>query len=77
MKDKMAKITDKNKIAEPAGTRNGLLKIQVLILLILFISLNIANTCLAQNNITITNIWYKKVPNFTRVTIKADNGGAS
>ena len=30
------------------------------------------DACLAQENITITNIWYKKMPNFTRVTIKAN-----
>ena len=32
----------------------------------------LCDACLAQENITITNIWYKKMPNFTRVTIKAD-----
>lgn len=42
----------------------------VLISLLLFFFL--FDVCLAQVNITITNIWYKKMPNFTRVTIKAN-----
>ncbi len=42
----------------------------VLISLLLFFFL--FDVGLAQRNITITNIWYKKMPNFTRVTIKAN-----
>ena len=72
MKDKIAKMTGRNRKAELTKTLNGLLKIQVLIFLILLILFSVAETCFAQNNITITNIWYRKVPNFTRVTIKAD-----
>jgi type II secretory pathway component GspD/PulD (secretin) len=51
---------------------NGLLKIQVLIFLISLLFFGLVDVCFAQDNVTITNIWYKKVPNFTRVTIKAD-----
>ena len=72
MKDKIAKKTGRNKKTEMLKTFNGLLKIQVLIFLILLIFFSVADICFAQNNITITNIWYRKVPNFTRVTIKAD-----
>ncbi len=42
----------------------------VLISLLLFFFL--FDICLAQGNIIITNIWYRKMPNFTRVTIKAN-----
>lgn len=56
-----------------SGTTNGLLKMQVLILLISLLFLVLFDVCFALgNNITITNIWYRKVPNFTRVTIKAN-----
>ena len=51
---------------------DGLLKIQVLIFLISLLFFGLVDVCFAQDNVTITNIWYKKVPNFTRVTIKAD-----
>ena len=47
-------------------------KKMVLIVLISLLFFFLCETCLAQQNITITNIWYKKMPNFTRVTIKAD-----
>jgi type IV pilus assembly protein PilQ len=73
MKDKKLKKTASNKETELVKTLNGLLKIQVLIFLILIIFFNLTVICVAQGNVTITNIWYKKVPNFTRVTIKANN----
>ncbi len=44
----------------------------VFIVLISLLFFFLFETCLAQENITITNIWYKKMPNFTRVTIKAN-----
>ena len=44
----------------------------VFIVLISLLFFFIFDACLAQENITITNIWYKKMPNFTRVTIKAN-----
>ena len=47
-------------------------KKMVFIVLISLLFFFLCETCLAQQNITITNIWYKKMPNFTRVTIKAD-----
>jgi type II secretory pathway component GspD/PulD (secretin) len=55
------------------NTANGLLRIQVLIFIISFLFFALLDVCLARDNITITNIWYKKVPNFTRVTIKANS----
>ncbi|MDI9597703.1 MAG: AMIN domain-containing protein, partial [Atribacterota bacterium] len=45
----------------------------VFIVLISLLFFFIFDACLAQENITITNIWYKKMPNFTRVTIKANH----
>ena len=45
----------------------------VFIVLISLLFFFLFETCLAQENITITNIWYKKMPNFTRVTIKANS----
>jgi type II secretory pathway component GspD/PulD (secretin) len=44
----------------------------VFIVLISLLFFFLFDACLAQENITITNIWYKKMPNFTRVTIKAN-----
>lgn len=51
---------------------NGLLKIQAIIVLISLLFLVLFDLCFAQQNITITNIWYKKLPNYTRIVIKAD-----
>ncbi len=65
--------TNRNKRPGMIKTLNGLLKIQVLIFLISLLFFSLVDVCFAQDNVTITNIWYKKVPNFTRVTIKADN----
>ncbi|HKK83416.1 MAG TPA: secretin N-terminal domain-containing protein, partial [Atribacterota bacterium] len=64
---------NRNKVPGMMKTLNGLLKIQVLIFLISLLFFGLFDVCFAQDNVTITNIWYKKVPNFTRVTIKADN----
>ena len=51
----------------------GFSKKKVFIILIsLFLIPFLFDICLAQENITISNIWYKKMPNFTRVTIKAN-----
>lgn len=51
----------------------GFSKKKVFIILIsLFLVSFLFDICLAQENITISNIWYKKMPNFTRVTIKAN-----
>ncbi len=69
-------IRNRKSINKKPGTFNtikGLLKIQVLILLIFLLFFSLFDVCFSQGNITITNIWYKKVPNFTRVTIKANN----
>lgn len=63
---------NRNKVPGMMKTLNGLLKIQVLIFLISLLFFGLFDVCFAQDNVTITNIWYKKVPNFTRVTIKAD-----
>jgi type II secretory pathway component GspD/PulD (secretin) len=49
---------------------NGKVQIVLISLLLFFFLFEV---CLAQGNITITNIWYKKMPNFTRVTIKANH----
>ncbi|MFZ2330351.1 MAG: AMIN domain-containing protein [Atribacterota bacterium] len=57
------------------GLKNGAVNFNRKIVFIVLISLLfffLFETCLAQQNITITNIWYKKMPNFTRVTIKAN-----
>lgn len=74
MKDKMPNNTEIKRKTGLTNTLNGFIKIQVLIFLIFLLIFCLADTCLAQtqNNITVTNIWYRKVPNFTRVTIKAD-----
>jgi type II secretory pathway component GspD/PulD (secretin) len=53
--------------------KSGVVSGKVLIVLIsLLLFFFIFEVCLAQGNVTITNIWYKKMPNFTRVTIKAN-----
>jgi len=74
MKDKIPNNTEIKRKTGLTNTLNGFMKIQVLIFLIFLLIFCLADTCLAQtqNNITVTNIWYRKVPNFTRVTIKAD-----
>lgn len=74
MKDKMPNNTEIKRKTGLTNTLNGFIKIQVLIFLIFLLIFCLADTCSAQtqNNITVTNIWYRKVPNFTRVTIKAD-----
>jgi len=72
MDDQMKNQKSRIKRHKVTNTLNGLLKIQVLIFLISFIFFALFDVCLAQENSTITNIWYRKVPNFTRVTIKAD-----
>jgi len=48
-------------------------KIFSMIFLILSMFLLLFNICFASENLTITNIWYKKFPNYTRITIKASN----
>jgi type II secretory pathway component GspD/PulD (secretin) len=73
MIDQTKKRKNRNKRPGMMKTLNGLLKIQVLIFLISLLFFGLFDVCFAQDNVTITNIWYKKVPNFTRVTIKADN----
>jgi type II secretory pathway component GspD/PulD (secretin) len=45
----------------------------VFIVLLSLLFFFLFETSFAQENITITNIWYKKMPNFTRVTIKANH----
>ena len=74
MKDKIPNNTEIKRKTGLTNTLNGFMKIQVLIFLIFLFIFCLADICLAQtqNNITVTNIWYRKVPNFTRVTIKAD-----
>ena len=72
MDDQMKNQKSRIKRHKVPDTLNGLLKIQVLIFIISFLFLALCDVCLAQENSTITNIWYRKVPNFTRVTIKAD-----
>jgi len=72
MDDQMKNQKSRVKRHKVPDTLNGLLKIQVLIFIISFLFLALCDVCLAQENSTITNIWYRKVPNFTRVTIKAD-----
>jgi len=73
MIDQTKNRKNRNKVSGMMKTLNGLLKIQVLIFLISLLFFGLFDVCFAQDNVTITNIWYKKVPNFTRVTIKADN----
>jgi type IV pilus assembly protein PilQ len=73
MIDQTKNRKSRNKKPNMMKTLNGLLKIQVLIFLISLLFFGLFDVCLAQDNITITNIWYKKMPDYTRVTIKADN----
>ena len=44
----------------------------IIVLISLFLFFFLFDVGVAQRNITITNIWYKKMSNFTRVTIKAN-----
>lgn len=53
----------------PIGFNKKNVFITMISLLLFFF---VCEVCLAQGNITITDIFYKKMPNYTRVTIKAN-----
>ncbi|MFW6121308.1 MAG: secretin N-terminal domain-containing protein, partial [Petrotogales bacterium] len=72
MDDQMKINKIKNRRKNFINISSGFLKIQVLIFLISLLFLLLFDVCFAQDNITITNIWYKKMPDYTRVTIKAN-----
>ncbi len=55
------------------GKNKGLIfRFYSISVLIVFLFFMLFDICIAQSNITITHIWYRKMPNFTRLTIKAD-----
>ncbi|HBY57775.1 MAG TPA: hypothetical protein DEG96_07975 [Candidatus Atribacteria bacterium] len=74
MRKKYVKNGSSRAKANFRNTKSGMVSGKVLIVLIsLLLFFFLFEVCLAQGNITITNIWYKKMPNFTRVTIKANH----
>ncbi len=74
MRKKYVKNGNSRAKANFQNTKSGVVSGKVLIVLIsLLLFFFLFEVCLAQGNITITNIWYKKMPNFTRVTIKANH----